>query len=429
MILVGALFLALALLLAGNPTAIGRVIAGGILFLLGYASVVPDLPVLNTLPTTFLAVSAGFIWLGLAVTAWGVRCGVRQREGMVLARFGEVMGQVLLTCATVVFVTLLYAVKGIAGAASWRGVVAGVGLGGTGLFLILGLSFARIGRGWRWLDHRRLTRWSGPSPAIFPLTSRTSGLAADLLFLAAVVVPHFGVAALCIVAGTFLLHDALRPLGKVPRWGLQPFIVLIALLAATWFMLTIAGGELPLTTRGLLEAPFSAAAEMALAPIIALAAWALLGLWPLHGTGPASALAFLGGLLLLRWGNGIIPAGMEHLAPVAGVVAVLAAMHAASLRRSGELAAALGVLAVVPSGGMAWPLFILGAVPGTLWMVDRPSPVPGLDRHQLVGVLLLPALAWALPTMLRGETVLTVVALVAGVALFLPSKGDLQNVH
>jgi len=90
--------------------------------------------------------------------------------------------------------------------------------------------------------------------------------------------------------------------------------------------------------------------------------------------------------------------------------------------------AAIAVSALALGGIMAGPslaqdkLVILGSVPATLRILDRKSPVPGLDRHQLVGAALIPALAWALPTMLRGETVLTVIAILAGVALFLAPR-------
>jgi hypothetical protein len=415
----GAVFLALALLVAGNRRATGLVIAGGFLYLVGFASVVPDLDILPQLPPSFLAVSAGFIWVGVAAAKWGLFAGLLRREELVIAKLGRVVTPAVVGTGTVALLLLLYVTRAILLAAGWQGLVVAIGFAGSGVFLMTLLGIARPGRGWKWLDDRWLTRWSTGTPALFPGRTRLKGASALLFLLAGTLLPHFGVAALATVVGTFLLHDALRPAGKVPRWGLQPFIVLGALLASTWFVWTIAGPDVPLTLAGLHEAPFSVAAELVLAPMVGLAAWALLGLWPLHGAGPASALSIVGGALLIRWGMGVIPTGMVHIAPLAGVVALLAAFHAIAIRRVGEYAAALGVLALAPSGAAAWPLFVLGSVPATLWIFGRNLVVPGLDRQRLVGVLLLPALGWALPTMLRGETVLTVMVILAGCVLFL----------
>jgi len=420
----GALFTALALLAAGHRRALGLVVAGGFLYLLGLASVLPELGALSALPQSFLAVSAGFIWVGVAAAKWGLFAGLQHREELAIAKLGRAVTPIVALLGVATLLTLLYVAHEVLLAAGWRGLVVAIGFAGAGVFLLTLLGMARPGRLWRWLDARWLTRWSTGTPAFFPRHALVNGIAADLLFLVAIVVPHFVVASVAVVAGTFLAHDALRPTGKVPRWGLQPFIVLTALLASTWFIWTIAGAEIPLTLEGLRSAPFSAAAEMALAPMLGLAAWALLGLWPLNGTGPASALSIVGGALLIRWGMGVIPEGMLHLAPIAGVIAVLATFHAVAVRRIGEYAAALGVLAVVPSGAAAWPLFALGSVPATLWILGRNAVLPGLDRQQFVGVLLLPALGWVLPTMLRGETVLTVVAVLAGATYFAVDRSE-----
>lgn len=417
-----SIFVALALLTAGNRRAVGLVIGGGFLYFLGLGSVLPDLDLLSHVPPTSLAVSAGFVWAGVAMAKWGVLFGVLRRTELTIAKLPFDPRPALVVLGTISLLTLIYVPREVLLAGGWRGLVAAAGLLGTGVvgFTLLGLS--KAAKGWKWLDERWLTHWSSGTPALLPGRPRLKGALALTCFGIALVVPHLVVVAVALILGLFLLHDALRPSGKVPRLGLQPFIVLVALAAVTWSTWTIAGGDIPLTLAGLREAPFSEAAEMTLAPILGLAAWALLGLWPLYGTGPACALSLLGGALLIRWGMGVIPSGMEHLAPVAGVVAVLAAMHAASVRRAGEYAAALGVLAVVPSGAGAWPFFLLGSLPATLWVLDRKEVLPGLDRQQVVGILLIPALAYALPTMLRGETVLTVVAVIAGVVLFLPTS-------
>lgn len=420
--LLGAVFTAITLLVAGHSKAVGRVIAGGFLFLLGYASVVPDLPSLTVLPPSFLAVSAGFIWLGLAFVARGVVEAAREREKLLIASLGAGVIPALVILSIAALLPLIYTAKAALLLASWRGVIAAVGLGGAGVFVVTLFSIAKVGRAWKWLDDKWLTRFGHPSPSIQEGRTWEKIGAVVLAGAAAVIWKHFGAATVCIIGSVTILHDLLRPTGKVPRWGLQPFIVIFALGVSTWFIWTVAGRDISLTVTGLQEAPFSAAAEMALAPMLALAAWALLGLWPLHGAGPGSVFSLLGGVILIRWGMGVIPEGMEHIAPLAGIVAVVAALHATSVRRAGEYAAALGVLAVVPSGAGAWPFFVLGSVPATLWILEKKTLIPGFDRHQVVGALLLPALAYALPTMLRGETFLTVIAVLAGATMFAVPK-------
>lgn len=423
MVLVVLLLLTIVMLTAGAKRAVGWVIAGAFLFLLGICSVLPERADLAYLPVEFVAVSAGFLWLGGALIARGIWEAQKEGSGRLVARLGAAATGL----ASIALVLLIFAWRDLVIAASWRGVLAAVGLGGAGVVVVTLLGLARVERAWKWLDDRWLTNWSGGTPTILPGRVRLKGALSVVCFAVTLAVPHLIVAMAGTLLGTVLLHDALRPAGKVPHWGWQPFILLVAFGLVTWFTWTIAGPDLPLTPSGLAEAPFSEAAEILLAPMLGLAAWALLGLWPLHGAGPASALSFLGGLFLIRWGSMLIPTGMEHMAPLAGIVALLAALHAASRRRSGEYAAALGVLAVAPSGIAAWPFFVLGSVPASLWIVDKRSPIPGLDRHQLVGAALIPALAWALPTMLRGETILTVAALIAGATLFAAPKQEIAS--
>jgi hypothetical protein len=429
LIILGALFTAIALLVAGHSRAVGRVIAGGFLFLLGYASVVPDLSVLESLPQSFLAVSAGFIWLGLAFVIRGVVEGARERGKLLIAALKSASLPALIILSVAALVPLLYTARGTLLLASWRGPLAAVGLGGAGVFVVTLFSVIKVARAWKWLDDKWLTRWSEGSPALLPGSDRLKSQAAFACVFIVVVLKHLVSAAIGTILFVFLLHDVLRSEGKAPRWWLQPVIVSVALTAVTWFCWTIAGPDISLTVAGLKEAPFSAAAEMTLAPMLGLAAWALMGLWPLHGAGTGSALAFLGGLLLTRWGAGVIPGGMEHMAPLAGIVAAVASLHAASRRRSGELAAALGVLALTPvmaSGlNISWvvfPFFAVASIPAILWIRGEKTILPGLDRHQMVGLLLLPLLAVALPWMLRGETFLTVVTMLAGATLFAVPK-------
>jgi len=101
---------------------------------------------------------------------------------------------------------------------------------------------------------------------------------------------------------------------------------------------------------------------------------------------------------------GLIPMGIVHAVPLFALVAAFATVHAAATGRVGEYTAALGVLAVTTAQGGAWALFALASLVALMRLVDYHPPIPGLDRRQLAGVALIPALAAVLPMALRGET-------------------------
>jgi len=75
---------------------------------------------------------------------------------------------------------------------------------------------------------------------------------------------------------------------------------------------------------------------------------------------------------------------------------------------------------VLGGGAGGWALFALASVVATLRIVELKISIPGLDRRELGVVALVPMLAWALPTMLTGETFVAVVGVLCGVALFRP---------
>src|SRR6478736_6752232 len=91
MVLVVFLLLVCVAATAGVKPAVGRVIAGSLLYVLGVASVLPDRPDLISLPVDFVAVSAGFIWLGGGLIIWGLVTAFRSREKLVVHRLGAVI--------------------------------------------------------------------------------------------------------------------------------------------------------------------------------------------------------------------------------------------------------------------------------------------------------------------------------------------------
>jgi hypothetical protein len=216
-------------------------------------------------------------------------------------------------------------------------------------------------------------------------------------------------------------HRLGRESGRAPHLPVQPVVAAVGLLTFTWLAATIAGAEVPLSLPGILDSPLSETAEALLALFLGIGAWALLGLFPFHGTGPGSALALVGGALLLRWGAGFVPDGIEHAMPLFAMVAGVALLHAAATGRAGEYAAAVGVL-TLGAGVGAWGLFALASILAAMRLLDYKPPIPGLDRRQLGGIAMIPALASVLPSALRGETFVTTIAVLAGVALFRPSS-------
>lgn len=412
----------LPLLASGVRRAVGWAIAGSFLLILGVASAAPDWAELALAPATFVAVSAGFAWLGLGCIGLAAWFASREAKDLSLRRIGPAGVNLGLTLGVIVVAYVIYTCWALFWFGSWRGVVAAAGLGATGVVLGTLLPMLRVGRGVRWLDERWLARRYDMGPC---LEGRGRWIAWGIAVVGAAGVLLSGhlliavAAALTVVVG---VHRLAREGGRAPGVPIQPIVVATSLLIFTWLVVTIAGPDVPLRFPGILDAPFSETAEAMLALFLGLAAWALLGLWPFHGVGPGSVLALVGGALLIRWGMGLIPTGMSHAAPLFAIVATIATLHAAATGRAGEYAAALGVLAVTSGQRGTWALFALASLLAAMRLLEYAPPIPGLDRRELGGVALIPALAALLPAALRLETGFAAIAVLAGVALFRPSE-------
>ena len=413
----------LPLLGSGSRRAVGWSTVGAFLIVLGVASAAPDWPTLSTAPDTFLAVSAGFVWLGvccIAFAGWGAS---QEESALALHPAGPVALNLAITAAVVIVLCVLYRSWPLLVGGNWRGLVAAAGLGGTGIVLSLVLPLTRAGRALKWIDDRWLARtWSAGTP-LGSHERRMLWGAAGVAVAALLWSGHLLVAVTATLVAVIAAHRLARAAGRTPALPVQPIVVALSILSFTWLVVTIAGADIPLRFPDLIDAPLSDTAEALLALVLGLGLWSLLGLWPFHGTGPGSALALVGGALLLKWGTGLIPAGIEHAAPIFALVAAVAALHAAATGRVGEYIAALGVLAAVGGERGSWALFALASLVAVMRLAAYHPPIAGLDRRQLAGVALIPALAAVLPGALRGETFLTVVAVFAGVALFRPT-GD-----
>ena len=115
----------------------------------------------------------------------------------------------------------------------------------------------------------------------------------------------------------------------------------------------------------MIDGPFSPAFQTTAAVILALAAWPLLRLWPLHGTrtGPAAALA--GGAILLRVLSSIVPDGNAHWQPVFYGFLALGTWYAAVVRSDAVLGASLataGLLSGFPEAGWGGVAVLTAAI-------------------------------------------------------------------
>lgn len=421
--LIGALdaLTLLPLLAAGDRRAVGWNTMGAFLVILGVAAVLPEWHELTFAPASFVAVSAGFVWLGFACI---VMADVRRAERagtLSILRFGPAARWIgyLVYLAVILFVVT--ATYPLLKAAGWRGVVAAAGLAGSAAVLGTLLALSRVGKGWQWLDARWLSRrW--PTGECLPPRGQQVVLAVILCAVLTVVLSgNLLVAVAAALIAAVGSHRLGRETGRTPPVPVQPIVAAAGLLIFAWLAATIAGSEIPLSLPGILDSPLSETAEMLLVLFLGLGAWALLGLFPFHGVAQGSTLALVGGALLIRWGAGFIPNGVAHAMPLFAMIAGVALLHAASTGRAGAYAAALGVL-TVGSGAGAWGLFALASILAAMRIHDYTPPIPGLDRRQLGGIAMIPALASVLPSALRGETFITTLAVLAGVALFRPTS-------
>jgi hypothetical protein len=133
-------------------------------------------------------------------------------------------------------------------------------------------------------------------------------------------------------------------------------VAAIPALGVCWYLLAHVAGEASLRLTALRDAPYSTAFQLTTSLVLGLAAWSLLGLWPLLGPPPGPLAPLLGGLLLVRVITPALPEGLLHWQPLLYPLAAIAACHAAVFSRDDEALAALaalGLLSGVPAAGGA----------------------------------------------------------------------------
>jgi hypothetical protein len=409
-------------LVRGKRVSIALNIGGAFLVLLGVASALPDWSSLASTTLGFRTVASGLFIAGMiAMLAGGppvylFHAPVTAPRSWNRSSFFSALGSIAVLAA------VFAAFDGLARAAGRRALFAALGILGALVILWLLIPLARIPHAIKWLDQR----WLAPKREPHPCLERRGRIIAwstiGVALLVLLIVDHLFAAVAATLAAAVASHRLALDAGHAPKLPVVPIIAGLSLLTYLALISNIAGSEIGLGYPTILETPFSLRAEAMLALILGAGLWALLGLWPFHGAGPGSALAIVAGLVLTQWGTRILPMGILHAAPLFAAVAAIAAFHAAATGRVGEYVAALGVLAVVAGVPQSWILFALASVLALHRLSGKPSPIPGIERRELGGIALIPILAFLLPGMLLGETVLTVAAVFAGVALFWPAK-------
>ncbi len=346
------LLAALTSFLIGEGPARSRALLGLAASGLGVASLAVNpgpLPLSNlldprttaALPPSFVAMNSGLLLLGAIL---GILAGFRSlREwtvGATLSRAAAILS--LATSGLLLGVAVVL----VGFESVWR---AGLVAGGVALIAWaghLGGRAGHLGRWIRWIDERWLDR---PRPLEI---SRSSGSAGDGKLLALVCLGGIGAIwgrhLAVVLLGAVIAAVSADRLDRGRDPGRFPTVSLLMLSLApfAWLLTTIAGPT-GLSLSALGEAPISQAAEILLLPPLALSAWGLIGLWPLHGLVPGPILAPIGWALLARLGLGLVPEGVAHWRPVLFPLAAIGIWHGAVSRRPAAAIAGLGVIGVL----------------------------------------------------------------------------------
>lgn len=334
-------------------------------------------------PTTFLQINSGIETLGLVLVLWPA---ARELRGPRL--LAALPGVLLILAATVAAGLSLFP---LARSAGWLPILGYALLLGAGSLVLAALGrLARALEPWRRLDQVLLERHP---PTLVPALPSTADLVWFAgLFAAAVaigVAPSLRAVSLASMIVAVTGHVLLRRQGAGSPLPVAALLALFMIPVFTWFR-AISGDANP-SLAGLVNAPFSPAAEVQLFPWVWLVAWGFAALWPLHGlVFPLSAP--VGAILLIRLGAHPLPDGAEHWAPLFMPLTLLGLWHAAatvddaSVRRRRILGlltavAFFGIVAGSVGEAGAWwliasallgPWLISGcAMLGIRWGLDR----------------------------------------------------------
>lgn len=418
----GFLLLGAAALLLPRGRPVKFALAGLLAFALGGASLqvggraVRSLSLAATAglsaPTVFLAVSLGLLLLGPALVtvggglAWWERADGKGRWGVAVA-----LGVSSFLLGAILWIVFL---SGTPGALLAAMVIA------AGAFAVYRLGRATmLGTLVRYADLHLFARWRWADRLRAPDRSDVVWLVMlGLGIIAIAASDHIGM----IVIGTLVTGGAAHALA-VRLWG-GPKMPVLPLLVAGLIPFGIqlyqlaAAGEWSMAYPAL--APLTAAVEISLLPLVALAAWGLAGLWPFHGLVPNGVLAPVGGLVLFRLGAGFLPAGLLYWQPVLSPLALVSVWWGALTGRRTLVLSGWAFQALVSDLPMASEAAfgLLGISAALAVLPAIPERLTAGAVRVLVGLSAV-AVARSLPAMLQTQLVYSLLAVAAvGVAVW-----------
>jgi hypothetical protein len=351
------------------------------------------------LPESFAAVEMALVVIGLAGLSWGVaRAARRGTRGWLAAALG--LAGVVLAWGDIAIIVRAAPLGATAAALGVVGGAAGLAWGAARQVL------ARLGAVQR--------------TAAEATDSRTLGAATAGVLLAGWAPHVFLVFLGVLIASLAEWHGSARP--RRLRSALSAVLAVGALIPAGWLLLAIAGDQ-GLALATLSELPLSPAAESLLAPLLLIAAWSSVGLWPFKRTRVAGIAGAAGLLLVARVVVPALPEGLDHWRALAYPILAVGLWQGTASGRWPSVMVG-GALMALSSGSVegpraAWCL-------GTAALVAE--LVAHIPRRELVWVLCAVVLvagygAWpATVAGLRAEVVYTTLT-VAGIAVLLAAGG------
>ncbi len=288
---------------------------------------------------------------------------------------------------------------------------------GIAVVFLLG-SLSRVGTVVRYVDRHLLARarWREglAAPARGDIWWLGLALAGVIMVMARSPMMITVAGALAAAAG---VHTLAMRLAGGPKFPALP-LVAAALIPYAIMLHHLAGGGWSLTD--LQRVPFTTDIEIQLLPLVTVAAFGLAALWPVHGLIPRGVLAPVGGILLLRLGADLLPAGLYVWQPVLSPLALVSVWWGALTGRATLLLTGWAFQALVTGLPDARP----GAL-GLLWValgLGMLGGVPERHRSKVTRVLFAFAavgIIWTLPAMLQTQLVYSLLALGGvGVALW-----------
>lgn len=276
---------------------------------------------------------------------------------------------------------------------------------------------SRVGTVVRYVDRHVFARWHWSDELAAPSRGDLWWVGSSLVGVIMVVsrspVMVIVAGALATAAGTYVL--ALR-LADGPRFPVLPLltaalipyaVVLHGLGASSWSSMDYQ--FMALTTD----------IEIRVLPLVAVAAFGLAALWPVHGLIPRGVLAPVGGVVLVRLGADLLPAGLFLWQPVLSPLALVSVWWGGLTGRGTLLLTGWGFQALVTG----LPAARVGAL-GLLWValaLGLLGMVPDRHRFWVTRVLYVFAgvgIISTLPAMLETQLVYSLLA-VGGLGLAL----------